>query len=194
VANVQDFVFTSHAIDRYIQRVNPQASYTDAKSQLVQELDAARKQKQNTRKGDNRWLLPNLKCVLITRREAGTNIVLTVVTKDMETEGEVSDAEVYQEWVDEFERLRHFYDPTKTTLEWQDIISRVTSIDKKRCQIQLGELQLKDQAAKQKKLERRIRDQELHIEKLREFVQNKAIQGDVEACYLLGRHTITAQE
>jgi len=190
VANVQEFTFTTHAIDRYVQRVNPEASYTDAKSQLVQNLDTVRRQKQNTRDGSNRWLLPKLKCVLVTRREEGTNLVLTIITQKME---EVSEVDEFREWVEELGESP--IASKKSPLEWRDILSRVTSLEKKRLQRDCSDkLRLLQKAEKQTeakitKYKSQIQHLSNRVAKLEKFLAKKACEGDTDACYLLKGQT-----
>lgn len=62
-ANVMD-----HAAERLIERHRPELSFIEAVRVLREALPTARRLRERTRRGDERWLLPELGIVAVVKR------------------------------------------------------------------------------------------------------------------------------
>lgn len=75
---------TLHAVERYIQRVNPAASVSKARDTIREQLFSSARQRERTRSGDTYFVGPDFR--LVVAEERGSRTVLTVLPLDDFTE------------------------------------------------------------------------------------------------------------
>jgi hypothetical protein len=79
------FKFTSHAIERYIERVEPGLNYRKAVKKLPELAERATAKKQKTGSGQQQWIVDEPRCAFITkivddrRSQRKINLVVTVL-------------------------------------------------------------------------------------------------------------------
>lgn len=80
-----DWHLSAHAIERFIERFAPLTSTYWARKHLREALSSATRLRENTRAGDQRWLLGSLGIVAIVKQEP---LGRTVVTVEPDMDGE----------------------------------------------------------------------------------------------------------
>ena len=71
--------FTVHAVEQYIARCRPGTSYPAALATLKEHVPSARPLRERSGHGDAMFLLPELGCRLVVKRERGQMVVTTVL-------------------------------------------------------------------------------------------------------------------
>jgi hypothetical protein len=74
--------FTMHAVEQYISRCRPGLSYPAALSELQAHVGSARSSRERTPVGDHVRVVEELNCKLVTKRERGKIVVVTVLKGD----------------------------------------------------------------------------------------------------------------
>lgn len=91
----QEFLFTHHAVERYIQRHARHLSFQEAMTALEEGALEAEVLPQKTLAGQTQWLLKNPRVVLVTKSEQKRCIVVTVLPREATPEE--------SEWMEEDE-------------------------------------------------------------------------------------------
>ncbi len=78
----QEFLFTHHAVERYIQRHARHLSFNEAVSSLQEGAKEAEVLPEKTMAGQTQWLLREPRVVLVTKSEAKRCVVVTVLPRE----------------------------------------------------------------------------------------------------------------
>lgn len=83
------FVIVDHAVDRYIERVDPSMPYAQVRAHIEQCAHSAVLLKEKTASGEDQWLASDPPCILVTRKgiyreDRGAYIVVTVFAEGTE--------------------------------------------------------------------------------------------------------------
>lgn len=96
-----EFLFTKHALRRYTERYDTSLSLDSARYTLKQKVKNATPLKEKTWAGDEKWLIRDPDCVLITRRDKDINkIVCVTIVKPSNHNTDIppDELEIIQEW------------------------------------------------------------------------------------------------
>lgn len=71
--------FTEHAIDRFVERHAPELSREEARNFLAEAAQSAVKLRQKTYSGQFQWQVEDSGIILVTKRDAGEDVCVTVL-------------------------------------------------------------------------------------------------------------------
>jgi len=77
---------TEHALDRYIERFEPELNRLDARAKLEEAMGSAQKQREGMARGEQRWLVRDLGIIAIVKPACPNRVVVSVIPCDNERE------------------------------------------------------------------------------------------------------------